>query len=911
MTVSVNDQSVTFEDQLNLLPFLTFVSYDQLPETWPQRIATSDAISDPAVLTAREAPYVFTAFSLSNRGEETIELVLFLGYEQRVELRGGSGPFLGGTMVPRSQVQGELTGDVFLRDEGFSTQMTIALAPGESQNLQLLAERIIDKPLALDLRLLEPEWFAPFSAPGLRHFWEGLFQGMIWILILYHLLLWVNIRQTTYLYYCLYMVSISGLTLGDFGYWQRDLFGEAPFLGFLLFQLLQYLTGIMTLVFMYSFVRLQHLNPKWYRITKTFITANFVVLGCIAFYYFTTWDAQIISLSKALVIPFAIFGVWLCYVLIQSRDRIALYFAVAGIILAVAVGLNAGYELLNPAGERFGTDFTRFYFIQGAVIVHLLTFAFGMGYRRRLEEAAYQRTRELEELKSRLYTNITHEFRTPLSVILGLNEQIEGFEQERGLIRRNGDHLLRLINQFLDLSKLESGNLRVNAIQGNIVAYMEYLTESFHSMATDKGIRLVFYPEEREVLMDYDEAKIQHIIYNLLSNALKFTESGGKVVLHLKQVNENGKECLQLKVQDTGVGIPDQQLPFVFDRFYQVDNSATRAAEGTGVGLALTRELVELLEGNISVDSQVEVGTTFLVHLPIRRTADLITSNAPASPAFPAVAGGAVTYAYNEEAGTEGEDQQPVLLLVEDNQDVVIYIRKLLNDQYRVHEAANGRDGIKRAQELIPDVIISDVMMPFVDGYALCDTLKKDERTSHVPIILLTAKATDEERIRGLKAGADAFLVKPFNQQELFVRLASLVSLREELRKRYATGTFAPAEEENQPEAKPAVKDELLLKLEAAVKERLGDNTFGVPDLAKAVGHSQMQVYRKLKGVVDKTPSQFIRAIRLKKGRELLVNSSLNVSEIAYDIGFSDPNYFSRMFSEAYGVSPSEFRNKS
>ena len=532
-----------------------------------------------------------------------------------------------------------------------------------------------------------------------------------------------------------------------------------------------------------------------------------------------------------------------------------------------------------------------------------------------MEEA--RRVKELDGLKNRLYTNITHEFRTPLTVILGMVEQLaagkmqaprqEQWKQGLALIQRNGQNLLRLINQLLDLSKLEAGQLNVNMVRGDIVAYLQYLTESFYSMAEDKSVRLTFYSEEEELWMDYDEDKIQHIVYNLLSNAIKFTPPKGKVIFHVLKtldIKQNGQSFLQMKIKDTGMGIPSEKLPHIFDRFYQVDDSATRRGEGTGIGLALVKELIELLKGDVLVESKLDKGTTFLIHLPISQEAALqeksflqkgTTSNLLK----------ANTIAADDTAPTEKD--APLLLIVEDNPDVVIYMRSLLERDYNIQVAENGQIGIDKAVEIVPDIIISDVMMPEKNGYEVCEAIKADQRTSHIPIILLTARAEQQDRIEGLKIGADAYLTKPFNKEELMIRLEKLIEIRQKLQNR-----FAKYEKEQSDAKSNTLEDtesKFLQGLTEAIKKHLDNPDFGVPQLAQTVLMSQMQVYRKLKALTGKTPSQFIRSIRLQKGMELLKTSDLTISEIAYEVGFADPNYFSKTFQQEFRRSPRSIRN--
>lgn len=522
--------------------------------------------------------------------------------------------------------------------------------------------------------------------------------------------------------------------------------------------------------------------------------------------------------------------------------------------------------------------------------------------RAEVAEAQANQLQELDEAKARLYANITHEFRTPLTVILGMADQIRGHSQERNLIQRNSQNLLRLINQLLDLSKLESGKLRLDLVQEDIIRYLQYLTESFYSLAREKDIRLLFYPEVEELLMDFDESKIQHIVYNLLSNALEFTPEQGKVVLHAtRQTREQG-DWLQLKVQDSGIGIAERELDHVFDRFYQADASSTRKGEGTGIGLALTRELVELMEGDISVVSSPGKGTTFTLLLPIRQDAPLMAAlREPANHLMPE------PVAPIPRLEAEPAADKPILVLIEDNADVATYISGLLEAQYQVHVERNGQAGIARVLEVIPDIVISDVMMPEKDGFEVCEILKQDERTSHIPIILLTARGTQADRLTGLRGGADAYLTKPFEKEELLIRLEKLRELRQALKARYAGGgqvfqEIARKKTTDNPD------DAFLQKLIQAIHARLDDPQLGVNDLCQAAKLSNTQVNRKLKALLGKTPSQFIRLIRLQEGLKLLQNSEQNVSEVAYAVGFSTPNYFSRAFVEEFGYPPSEVR---
>jgi signal transduction histidine kinase/ligand-binding sensor domain-containing protein/AraC-like DNA-binding protein len=529
---------------------------------------------------------------------------------------------------------------------------------------------------------------------------------------------------------------------------------------------------------------------------------------------------------------------------------------------------------------------------------------------RRLALAEAGRLRELDEVKTKLYTNITHEFRTPLTVIQGIAEQITGHEEEKELIHRNSRQLLDLVNKMLDLSKIEAGKLQLDLINGDILSFLRYVVESFHSLALNQKINLNFYADVETLEMDYDPEKILQIVSNLISNAIKFTPEYGKVLVTVRQKEVDGKPTLVLKVKDTGVGIVAAQLPYIFDRFYQTDASNTRKAEGTGIGLALTKELVELMDGAIQVESKPGEGTVFTVLLPIRQTApaadpmeiqDQDTFEEQVTTAAIAL-GEKGRLTLKEEMSADSDpvsETHPLLLIVEDNHDVRQYLASCLREEYKLQFARNGREGIDRALEVIPDIIISDVMMPEIDGFELCQTLKQDERTSHIPIILLTAKADITSKLEGLEYGADAYLAKPFHRAELDVRLRKLIELRRKLQARYNHPDF-------KPEPATEKEDAFVLKVRQLVLDNIDDPGFGIEELTAKLFLHRSQLHRKLKALTGMSTSHFIRRIRLQEGRRLLRESEMNVSEVAYAVGFSDPGYFSKLFSKEFGRPPSK-----
>ena len=558
---------------------------------------------------------------------------------------------------------------------------------------------------------------------------------------------------------------------------------------------------------------------------------------------------------------------------------------------------------------------------------------------RQLEKAEAQRLKELDTFKSRLYTNITHEFRTPLTIILGMTDKLvtdpaNWLSKGAEMIKRNGRNLLHLVNQMLDLSRFESGKLELNKVQGNVIPYLRYIVESFHSYAEAKEIQLHFHADTEELIMDYDPGHLLNIVSNLLSNALKFTGREGQVFLtvgnrlhkedhHMPSSPLGGgvvdggglaqksdvlsNPYLLLTIRDTGIGIPADKLPHIFDRFYQIDSSMSRKGEGTGIGLALTKELIKLMEGQIQVQSEVGKGTEFRVFLPIHQDAPMTRengSNKQIKPDFHFVERGLV----EASPPMETTEEKTNVLIVEDNPDVVQYLYTCLEGHYQIEVAYNGQEGINKALELVPDIIISDVMMPEKDGLELCQTLKSDFRTSHIPIVLLTAKADVESKISGLQQGADAYLAKPFNEQELLVRIDKLLELRSHLQKKYSSPDFLNIK--SLPERESSLDELFLQDVRQKVEEHLLDYNLNVSKLCRLVAMSRTQLHRKLTALTGMSTTKFIRSIRLAKAREMLHDPNLSITEVAYDSGFSNPNYFSRAFSDLFGMSPTEYRNE-
>ncbi|MEO6669480.1 MAG: ATP-binding protein [Ferruginibacter sp.] len=544
------------------------------------------------------------------------------------------------------------------------------------------------------------------------------------------------------------------------------------------------------------------------------------------------------------------------------------------------------------------------------------------------EQVEAKRMKEIDGLKTQLYTNITHEFRTPLTVILGMANQVVNNPKEHlnngmNMIIRNGESLLKLVNEMLDLSKLETGKMTLKLVQGDIISFLRYIVESFNSLAESQQKQLHFLSQIDTLVTPYDPEKMRQIIANLLSNALKFTPEKGNIYISISEEKQTNltTTSLVIKVKDTGIGIPEGQLQNIFDRFYQLDNSHTRKMEGTGIGLALTKELVKLMEGEITVKSPptgANKGSEFTVSIPVKKIMiaeeDLDYTSLKDMPQQKITNNIEHRVEMLAEPASNGKS---LILLVEDNADVVAYTASCLPD-YRLAVGKDGREGFEIATDIIPDLIITDIMMPFVDGFEMCRRLRKDERTSHIPIIMLTAKADIESRIEGLEQGADAYLQKPFHKDELLVRIKKLLELRKSLQQYYIkrsglavmnTGIIATAADELVP-ASNVAEDEFVKKIRSAVEEHLTDVDFSVEQLCKYVFMSHSQLHRKLDALTGYSPNKFIRVIRLNRAKELLRNSSDSIASIALDCGYNDPGYFARVFKQEYNVTPLEWRGK-
>ena len=521
------------------------------------------------------------------------------------------------------------------------------------------------------------------------------------------------------------------------------------------------------------------------------------------------------------------------------------------------------------------------------------------------EQKEAERLAELDTSKTRFFANISHEFRTPLTLLVGpLADFQKKYPTESiiPLMQRNLSRLQTLINQLLDLSKLEAGEMQLQIQYGDLPRFLKYVFASFESLAQTKNIIFQYSQSHTHQLAYFDDDKLEKIVTNLLSNAFKFTPENGRVTVHV----EYSPVGATITVTDNGIGIDPQRLPRIFDRFFQVDDSQRRHYEGTGIGLALVKELVNTLRGTIQVQSELGKGTSFVVQLPCDAanwqsfvTADTVTrlEEKVIEPLFE-----------NRITTTPSpslDQELPILLIVEDNPDLRSYVRTIFNDTFRIEEARDGQDGLEKVTQLIPDVVICDLMMPRLDGFGFCKTLKTDIRTNHIPIIMLTAKATLEDRLQGLQLGADDYLSKPFHTEELQIRVKNLLQQRRVLQEKY--NQLLPETQPQTPTQAPGMDEQFLQKARAVVQSHLADSSLDVEKFALAMDLTPVQLRRKLKAFTDRTVTEFVRNFRLEKAAELLKNNVGNVSEIAYQVGFESLPYFSKVFQDKFGKAPSEW----
>ncbi|MBS0027193.1 hybrid sensor histidine kinase/response regulator transcription factor [Chitinophaga sp. 22321] len=523
------------------------------------------------------------------------------------------------------------------------------------------------------------------------------------------------------------------------------------------------------------------------------------------------------------------------------------------------------------------------------------------------ERQEVKRVQELDRLKIKFLTNLSHDFRTPISLIMGPVEQLIAGEKtgnrldKLNMIKRNSRRLLNLVNQLLDFRKMEERELKLQLLEGDLVSFIKEVTDSFCDFAERKNIRFTFNsgPSVLHVLFDHD--KIERILFNLLSNAFKFTLERDTVTVELQLLDTKSasdQQWILIQVKDTGIGIPEDKKEKVFEHFFQGSTSPAILNQGTGIGLSITKEFVKMHGGTINVESEPGQGATFSIQLPLK-----ISTQNQAAPDLVAEEENILPLPELQEAPSQGDAEIFTILLVEDNEDFRFYLKDNLRNSYKVVEATNGKEGWQKALLLHPQLIVSDITMPQMDGISLLQKLKADKRTSHIPVILLTALTNEEQQISGLATGANDYVTKPFNFEILHAKIRNLLHLNHTLKNTYTKQIKLLAPEV----ARESTEEKLLARIVGHLEENLTDSQLSVESLSKEVGMSRSSLYNKLLELTGQTPVEYIRSYRLEKAAALMKKSDMTIAEIAYQVGFSTPNYFAKSFKTKYNMLPSEF----
>lgn len=519
---------------------------------------------------------------------------------------------------------------------------------------------------------------------------------------------------------------------------------------------------------------------------------------------------------------------------------------------------------------------------------------------------------ELDLMKIRFLTNISHEFRTPLSLILApLDKLIGNSEKDEKkqflMIKRNAKRLLNLVNQLLDFRKLEVDTIELNKSEGNIIKFIEESVHSFADLSENKRIQLSFQADREVLYTSFDMDKLEKILFNLLSNAFKFTSEYGKVSVRVKcfylEEATEAQRILELKVEDTGIGIPKEKRSKVFDRFFRNDVPGSVVNQGSGIGLSITREFVRIHGGTIELESEEGKGTCFTVRIPVKEL-----SNFNESESFSKTE----EYITSLENQTETDettmvqDGVPMLLLVEDNEDFRFYLKDNLKEHFKIVGARHGKEGWQKCLSVLPDLVVSDLMMPEMDGIELCKKVKEDSRTSHIPFILLTADAKDESKLKGINTGADDYVTKPFNYEILLSRINNLIAQHKSMQETYSRRISV---ETSQAEI-TSLSDKLIQDAIRIVEENISDPDFSVEMLSHELGLSRAHLYKKMVSLTGLTPVEFIRKIRIQRAAQFLKKSELTIAEVAYKVGFNNRKYFSKYFKQEYNMLPSSFASE-
>lgn len=741
-----------------------------------------------------------------------------------------------------------------------------------------------------------------------KHYVKGFFYaGLVWMFLFYNLLIFIFYRNLANLYLAFFALCFAAP--GEFivlTWMNKTWFPDFPLLIYGELIVLVPLIYVFMARFIRQFLKTKKQYPRVHQYMKILEMVGWLYLMfSIALFIIQGGPTQGKIRETAdlivLIAAFIIFMLMLLkiYQVKQSNVRFLLagclflllsqLFSMVLLFLNIQSWMNAINQVIYPVSLAD---------IGVLGFIGILTLGLGHESRKTFQEKTL--LEEKDQLKSRFYANLSHEFRTPLTLILGpiqsLLEKVEDSEDRQMLeiMQRNANRQLRLVNSLLTLAKLEANQIPLNLQTIEVVQFLKGVLFSYESLAEQKGIQLNFKSQVDSLVLKVDTEKVEVILFNLLSNAFRHTKTGGKIGLNLAI---KGKQ-VQISVSDDGTGIEPEYLPKLFDRFFYATNEKT-TTNNSGIGLALSLELAKIHDGTIEVESTLGIGSVFKVCLPLEKSTLSPIQVIPPKASIAAEVMPVVTELSTVKSGAR-------VLIVEDHGDVRQFIRRVLDPIYEVREAVNGKEGLEAALEFDPELIISDVMMPEMDGFEFCKRLKTDLTTSHIPVILLTAKAAHAEKMEGLETGADDYLVKPFNTQELLVRIQNLIQLRQNLRQRFASSIFLkPAEIKTN-----SLDQTFLNSVMEALENNMTNEDFKVEALAKAVQVSKATLNRKLRALLDQSANDFIKSVRLQRAASLLAQRAGTVSEIAFQTGFRSTAYFVKSFKDYFGVTPGNYQGQ-
>ena len=517
------------------------------------------------------------------------------------------------------------------------------------------------------------------------------------------------------------------------------------------------------------------------------------------------------------------------------------------------------------------------------------------------EKIEREKTEEINAVKLRFFTNISHEFRTPLTLILGPIESLldiikdSAIQEQLNNMKTNAERLLRLINQIMDFRKIENKKMELNCSSLDVVSFTKSIYSMFKEHATKRNIEYVFDSSCHICVISFDQDKIEKALYNILSNAFKFTSDNGYISVSINRITKDDKEFIEFAISDNGIGIKEEDKELIFERFHQIKSKSAGNSEGTGIGLTLSKEFVELHDGEIYVKGNNGQGSVFVISLPIVNEENISNEDEE------------VDRTIEVQPIENYSPEKAKLLIIEDNLEMRTYLRKNLEDSYDIHEASDGIEGLESIQKNIPDIIISDLMMPNMNGLELCEKVKSNMVTSHIPLIILTAKINEETAFEGFSFGADDYITKPFSMKLLKIRIQKLVEKNNKLREYFRLNMLANPQQ-IQVESTNEKFIQLLVK---GIDDNIDNYELNIDLLCQKLNITHQQMYRKIKALTGQTVNEFIRTVRLKRAAQLLSDSDMNVSEIMYSVGFSNRSYFSKCFAEEFNMTPKEYRNNS